>query len=612
MPSVDTVRAQVESFLQQHETGTLRREDAFAPWFLVQEFKLPPQEAIAQSASGNYDGGIDAFHIERRPDVPPLLNIVQAKFSDQEAVVRKGIDDLRRALDVVWQLLAVGPTEMADEDRVVRGLRRNLLVLSESERSALEVKCILIHLLKDQEFWLSKPPVQRSKQEFQRAVEDGRFAGRVTLTFRAPAQMLDGDAIPRPATPIPIRFQGVSLDGAGLDGALFGLGHLSDLVNLHEKYRADLFGKNVRMYLARQATKPKSAASHIRLSLERICDGKMPAAYFAMTHNGVTLSVPRVTGPHEGHVVLEPAQAGVYVLNGCQTVYTAWKFFKQRSDKQPNGSWLAEWDAIRLPVRIIVTNDDERVRTVTIGANRQTEIRPSAFWAHDAIQLHLERCFERKRIFYERQEGAWDEISRSDPAKADDFSSGKLNMEDLARAIAAADRSLSLEFAKSPNRIFDDESAYRKVFKEKNLASVRLLLFLVNTIEATRFVLKDLTNDVARLGGLTPSRFVFPIFRLLVHWIAKKNREFIGEFGDSVVGTSPNSEIRKRVRQWFNYNHSGIQQLLPEIWWDPEEGCWADALDRERLVRTFQKLKLDSTFLFEGWDEFDEQSDDAG
>jgi len=610
MPSVETIRVQVEAFLQQHETGSLRREDAFAPWFLVQQFRLPPQEAIAQSSSGNYDGGIDGYHIERRSDSPPLLSIVQAKFSDQDGLVRRGIDDLRRAVDVVWQILTVGPTEMADEHRVVRNLRRDLLALPEAERSSLELKCMLIHLLRDQELWLSRPVVQKSKQDFLRAIGDSPLAGRVTLTFRGPAQMLDGEAIPRAAVPVQLRFQGVSVDSPASDRVLFGLGHLADLVDLHEKYRADLFAKNVRMYLARQAAKPKSAASHIESSLERICDGKMPAPYFAMTHNGVTLSVPRATGPAEGQVTLEPGQGGIYVLNGCQTVYTAWKFFKQRSGKKPDGAWRDLWEAIRLPMRIIVTNDDERVRTVTIGANRQTEIRPSAFWAHDLIQLGLERRFARQRVFYERQEGAWDEVSRSDSAKAEEFSCGKVNIEDLARAIAAADRTISLEFAKSPNKIFDDESAYRRVFKDKNLASVRLLLFLVNTIEATQVVLKDLSKEVAKLDDLTPSRFVFPVFRLLVHWIARKNRDSVAEFADSIVGTSPKSEIRQRVRQWFNHNHSGVQQLLPEVWWDQGEKCWCEAMDKERLKTAFHKLKLDNTFLFEGWDDFDDRTDE--
>lgn len=609
MSSVETIRARVDAFLQLHTTGSLRPQDAFAPWFLVQQFRLPPQEAIAQSSDGNYDGGLDAYHLDRHSDGPPVLTLIQAKLTDQDGLVRKGIDDLRRAIDLVPTILNVGPTEMADEHRVVRNLRRALLALSTTERSALEVKCMLIHLLKDQELWLSKPVVQKARQEFIRAVGDGPLAGRATITFRGAAEMLDEDVIPRTAVPITLRFQGVTVDSTGTDKALFGLGHLADLVDLHEKYRADLFAKNVRMYLARQAKKPKSAASHIEQSLAHICDGKMPAPQFAMTHNGVALTVPRVIGPEAGKLTLEPGQGGIYVLNGCQTVYTAWKYFKSRMGKKSEGSWREEWEAIRLPMRIIVTGDEDLVRTVTIGANRQTEIKPSAFWAHDYRQLDLESRFARQHIFYERQDGAWDEIERSDPAKAETFSCGKVNIDEIARVIAAADRTLSIEFAKSPNKIFDDENTYAKVFKDKNIASVRLLLFLTNTFKATELVLRDLSNDVAKLQDLKPSQFVFPVFRVLVHWISKKNRELVSKFADYTVSTSPKSEIRKCIRQWLTHHHSGLQQLLPEVWWDHDKECW-EAMERERLLTAFHKLKLDNTMLFDGWDEFDERADE--
>ncbi len=214
----------------------------------------------------------------------------------------------------------------------------------------------------------------------------------------------------------------------------------------------------------------------------------------------------------------------------------------------------------------------------------------------------------RFNVFYERQEGAWDEISRSDPNKAEEFSGGVVNIEELARTIAAADRTLSLEFAKSPNRIFDDESAYRKVFKEKNLASVRLLLFLVNVLGATRAALREMSQEVGKCQGISAPQFSFPIFRLLVHWIAKKSRESVSDFGDSK--NYRRVDVQRRVRQWMTHHNSGIQQLLPEVWWDEKEEEWAEALDKERLNTAFRKLRLENTLLFEGWGEFDVASEE--
>lgn len=376
---------------------------------------------------------------------------------------------------------------------------------------------------------------------------------------------------------------------------------------MHETYGYNLFAKNVRMFLFRRAERQESAARQIKHSLEQICAGKMATRDFGMIHNGVTLAVPRVSGLSAEKLVLEPGSRGIFVLNGCQTVYTAWKFFKAEVAKKGGvGNWREKWAEIQLPMRVVVSSDDELLQTVTIGANRQTAILSSALWAHDAVQQSLATRFARYRIFYERQEGAWDQFSRSEPAKAQEYL-GTINIEDLARTMAAADRALPLEYAKSPSKIFESKEAYAKVFKEKNLVSVRLLVSLWNLFRGTQVCLKDLSNEVGKLNGLKPSGFVFPVFRVLAHWLMKNDRESFGDFADAVFYPSPMSEIRKRVKQWLNHNHSRIQQLLPKIWWDDEKDWWSKPQDKERVASAFQKLKLNGTFLFEGWSEFDNE-----
>ena len=65
----------------------------------------------------------------------------------------------------------------------------------------------------------------------------------------------------------------------------------------------------------------------------------------------------------------------------------------------------------------------------------------------------------------------------------------------------------------------------------------------------------------------------------------------------------------RALRQWLNFNHSGIQQLLPEVWCDADG--WAEAMDKERLTIAFHKLKLDNAVVFEGWEDFDEREDET-
>lgn len=614
MSPIEMVRGEVERFLQNEQTASLRLEDAFAPWYMHKTFDLSPQDAIRQSSDGSYDGGIDAYHLQRPADAPPFLWIVQAKYSDQPATVRKGIDDLRCAANVLAQVLAVGPTEMAEENRVISNLRRSLCDLPDADRAAMEVRFLLIHLLKDQELWLSSPAVHKAEQDFLREVGDSSLSSRrVTISYRGPDKMgelVGVTVVPQPGRPKLIRFDGVSRCTTADEEVLFGVGRLADLVDLYDEHRADLFAKNVRMYLSRRAVKAKSAASHMKESLRRICKGQMPASDFAMIHNGVTITVPKASELSSGSVSLQPAGGGVYVLNGCQTIRTAWMFYKDRLDKQPDESWRTTWQSIEVPLRIVVTRDDDRIRRVAVGANRQTEIRASAFWAHDPAQLDLETRFRRKNVFYERQEGAWNEIRQSDPLRADDYKRGFVKIDELARAIAAADRTVRLEYAKSPNRIFDADAAYKKVFHGKNLQSVRLLLFLVNTYDATKLVLRDLSKDFGNLAELKPGRFVFPAFRLLVHWIAENKRDTVDEFGTIRLSTGPNSEIRQRVRLYLSQYHSGIQQLLRDVYYDEDGWAETEVTDKDRLDKALHRLRLQNTFFFDGWDCFDDREEE--
>jgi len=53
---------------------------------------------------------------------------------------------------------------------------------------------------------------------------------------------------------------------------------------------------------------------------------------------------------------LEPGSKGVYVLNGCQTVYTAWRFFKDRSRRD------ASLSGLRLTVLVSLACTSQRAR----------------------------------------------------------------------------------------------------------------------------------------------------------------------------------------------------------------------------------------------------------
>jgi hypothetical protein len=614
MATGETIRAKVKSFLDRTGGELTRLEDAFAPWFVHSQYGLPEQEAVRQASDGSNDAGIDAFCVELDRASRPHLTIVQAKLTDSGPLVRKGIEDLRRGVETVHALLASGDTDLGLENRVIVNLRKQLAELTEEQRNELTVKCTLVHLLPEQELWLLSPAVQKTVDEFKRAVGETALAGRAALEYLGPPELKTADVVPRKAQPLTLRFDGTGFELGDGDRVLFGLGHLADFVELHDHYRMDLFAKNVRMYLHGVAKKEQSAAHQIKDTLDRICEGRTPAAHFAMIHNGITVSVPRTREQTNGSLVLEPGQTGVFILNGCQTVYTAWRFLKDKqARKKADGPWLDAWRSIKVPTRIVVTDREDRVRDVTVGTNRQSSIKPAAFWAHHPTQRELAARLERFHIFYQRQEGAWDHLERSDPARAGEFTNGVMTIEDVARCIGGASRTLPLRLASSPDRIFDSQSAFGSVFSSKHLVSARLLVFLFNLLRATKMALRDLTQDVQALQDLKPGRLMFPAYRLLAHWIVKKQPDDVREYSQMVLEPTPNSDIRATIKLRLRSQHSGLQQVLRDLWF--EDGHWQDPHDRGRLDKAFNRMHLANVDVFEPWEELDAEvgeEDDEG
>jgi hypothetical protein len=608
MATAQFIKQRVESFYRDH--GAVGRlEDAFGPWFLHSRFRLPSQQAFAQASDGPNDSGIDAFHLEER-DGELTLHLIQAKYSESSPVVRKGIEDLGRAATTLRKLATTGDSELAAEHAVIQKLRHALSARDASWSDHLQLRLYLVHLIRDQEVWLTSSSVDRTKRELTRRLEDGIFAGRAAIEFVGPDEMETAEVVSKHAPSATIRFEGQTIEIGPDERVLFGFGRLADFVQLHELYQHDLFAKNVRYFLHREASKDRSASSQIRQALELIVEAKRSPEHFALVHNGITVTAPKARADLEqaGLLHLEPGSTGVYVLNGCQTVYTAWRFFKDRSKRDVTAAWKEKFDQIRIPVRVVITRNEERIREVTIGANRQTSIDPSAFYANDLTQLRLEKNFGRLKIFYERQKGAWEHLSRADSSRAAEFVNGVVELENLARAIAGASRTLPIDLAKSPRRIFDTQEQYRRVFSEKHLQSVRLQLFLYNAFGATKSSLRDLVGNVGKLEGIKPANFSVPVFRLLVLWIAKHEPDLVTQFAGRVY--HPSSEIRDEFGALLKHQRSGIQQVLFDVWW--QDGEWAEPIAKDRLQAAISKLRLDGVDVFERFRDLDTEMGEDG
>jgi hypothetical protein len=119
---------------------------------------------------------------------------------------------------------------------------------------------------------------------------------------------------------------------------------------------------------------------------------------FVVLNNGVTI-VARELTPSGNRFTLRDYQ----IVNGCQTSHV---LFDEREHLD---------DAMYVPVKVIVTQDDDVVSSITTATNRQTTVSEDDLRALDAFQKDLEAFFQahplEHRLYYERRSKQYSSIA---------------------------------------------------------------------------------------------------------------------------------------------------------------------------------------------------------
>jgi hypothetical protein len=591
----DEIRADVEAFYGQHALqGAV--PDAFVAWWLTRKFGIPAQEAIAKAPGGSHDYGLDGFHIEVDAD-PPVLHLIQGKFSNNTSLVKKAFIEFGRTMPLVRQMLNGEGTTIPQVNSVLVRLAAHIQKhreIAPKMRLLFEV----VHLCDDAED-IMNVALKGAFERFAEMVESHLPDHASSPLAIYPPRVLSAIKVIPPTLKHTIRFDGVALSAGDGLSYYVGLGYLSDLVGLYETYDYALFAKNVRSFLLKKAA--KGPAKHIRESLKRTCVTSAQwtspdPGVFAVLHNGVTLHARDAERNGTDITLRQPG-----VLNGCQTVKTAYLFLhdqylKDRIDKN-------RWEQVRIPVRVIVSKDEPFVTEVAVGNNRQTELRPSAFRANEPIQLRLAARFEKEHIYYERQEEAFENLRQSD-AKLVEEKYGKsfnkpLKIEELAQVIAAASDKPTLREAARVSELFDDPH-YQRVFNDAKVADLQLLVFLRNLFVVTPLVLKDIKDQSNKLKDLPIGQYRYPAFRFLARYIWKNDPTLIDAYSDEVIaGFGTSHPLRIAVRKLCAWQNSGLQQLLPDIWSDPDRpGKWLPAVDPDCISQALKAKKLHEVDVF--------------
>lgn len=535
-----------------HGLGT---EHCFPAWYLHHELGLPEEKALEQSSDGNYDYGIDAFNLDPDEKNPRLL-LLQAKYSESVAEIGAGLRGLERSLGELGKILETVGADAPIQNKVLVNLRVALDRVEPTVRKSLELSFVVLHLChEDRAIVDFKTRAARTK--LREGIEKFFPDRKASIADISPHDLGPRRERIIPAVETTIRVGGLHSIQAAPDVTMhYGVGRLSDLVNLYLSRRENLFSKNVRYYIYKKRNIERGPAGKMRDTLKQIAiTGKIEPEMFGLYHNGVTIHAAKVEPGENGSLsVREP-----YVLNGCQTIKTAF-FFRNDPNLRERIS-PDRWERITVPVKIIETRKDDVVRTVTINNNRQNAISYAALRANDPVQLELQERFRRRKVFYERQEGAYAAVEATSPEVLEDeyeHTRGScVEIVDLARSIAAAAGEVSL--AEHPEDLFESETAYDRCFSQKRISSVVFLTFLQNLHDVVGVILKKDLNLVPVGGGPSPSYLKYRTMCLVVRYLAKQNdRDFIENYGVQLGGDSQNfrDDVRKLIKR------SGIRKEL--------------------------------------------------
>ena len=117
------VRQSVRAFLVA-TAFTGGEAHSFAPWYLHQKYGISEGQALQQASDGNYDFGVDAFHLTKEADgTVSGIVLVQAKYTESLQQIAKGFRDLERSLHEIARSLAAVGTEAPIQNKVLVNLR---------------------------------------------------------------------------------------------------------------------------------------------------------------------------------------------------------------------------------------------------------------------------------------------------------------------------------------------------------------------------------------------------------------------------------------------------------------------------------------------------------
>lgn len=446
-----------KTLIELRDERAATKDGCFGLLYLEQEHQLTRQKALGQVALGGTDLGIDGFHFDpaRRN-----LYIYQFRFTNSYAPFKASMQKL---IDSGLERLFAAPNKELSKSQALLRLRSCLV----ENRHLIDQILFRFVFTGDPAMADNSRVLEKLREDLEnrRFIIDGFFVGRsvsFVIDFRSAGGRVGLTPAPHHSSAFTIPMENVTkVVGPGGETMHMGLVRLMDIHEMHRKLGSRFFHRNIRYGLGESEAVNRAITGAFR---RIVLEGVEPPEVFAFDHNGISLYVSRIEEVPGGCRITDPR-----MLNGAQTITSLDGFLSKHEGDRRLEEGRKALTSIRVVCKVMSGADDRFVTRVTINNNRQNPVEPWNLRANDLIQLGLQDKFrEDLGIYYERQEGAFGQLSEEDLAEYGIREESRaIQMVKLAQTFLLTDGRISR--VSQLRQFFEEDRLYDSGFREGRL-----------------------------------------------------------------------------------------------------------------------------------------------
>ena len=267
------------------------------------------------------------------------------------------------------------------------------------------------------------------------------------------------------------------LEFEGREKAYIFLLRPKTIYNLFEKYKFNLFFKNVR--------NPIHESNYNKRIVETLMKKPRSFWYFNNGLTAITEVIPEV-GIHAKNVTIN----GLQIINGAQTVYSVYHAYKNANERDRT---IMDADA-RITLRLIRSSDEDFNLEITRFTNSQNPLHDRDFVANQEIQQRLQDESFDTNVWYEK---------RRDEFRIKDNTPPNLNVKIVSNEL------MTLAYV-----AFHLQNPINAANKQN--------YFFISRKEDGEGLYEDIFNSNTKYDDILASYYIFDIFGLLVNAYNKK------------------------------------------------------------------------------------------